>query len=49
MQPFIELLDDAHHLLLDMPKDVRNLIYWAITLDDEERAALILAYKNLKE
>jgi hypothetical protein len=44
-----ELLDHAHQLLLDHPKPIQDLIYWACTLDDEARTMLIMAYRNLNE
>lgn len=43
-QSFTELLDDAKALLMDQPKQVRELIYWVCTLDNEARAALSMAY-----
>jgi len=46
-QDFTELLDDAVELLSDQPRDIQNLILWACKLDDEERAALIFAYRIL--
>ena len=48
-QTFNEILKDAIHLLNDQPKDISALIYWAVTLDDEARAALIMAYRLINE
>lgn len=48
-QSFFDLLNDATQLLLDHPEDVRDLIYWAVSLDDEARSAMIMAYRNLKD
>jgi hypothetical protein len=47
LHSFTELLTDATHLLTDQPKDIQDLIIWACKLDDEARAALILAYRNI--
>jgi hypothetical protein len=46
-QSFTELLTDATQLLMDHPKGIQDLIIWACKLDNEERAALILAYRNI--
>lgn len=46
-QSFLDLLQDATSLLLDHPKEIQDLIYWAVTLDAEERSALSMAYRNI--
>ena len=48
-ESFIDLLKHAHALLLDHPKEIQDLIYWAASLDDECRSALKFAYKDIKE
>ena len=48
-QSFAELLKDAVQLLNDQPKEVGELIYWAITLDDEARSALVMAYRLINK
>ena len=48
-QDITELIDDAIALFKDQPKEVGDLIYWAITLDDEARHALVLAYRILHD
>ncbi len=44
-----ELIRDAVSLYKDHPQAICDLIYWAVTLDDEERSALALAYRLLNE
>lgn len=44
-QDFTELLNDAQDLLHDLPEPERKLVYWVATLDDEARAALVMAYR----
>jgi len=40
-ETFTELLNDAYSLFDDVLKDIADLIYWAVSLGDEERSALI--------
>lgn len=44
-----ELIVSATAMLLDRAPVERDLIYILAKLDDEERAAIIFAYENLKE
>lgn len=46
---FSELLDSSRQMLLDRTKEEQNLIYAVCKLDDEERAAIIMAYRFLYE
>ena len=46
-QSLFELIQDATQMLLDRSKEERDLIYAVAILDDEARAALILAYGNI--
>jgi len=50
-QSFFHLIYDAKSLYLDHPKEIQDLIYWAVKLDDEARSALIFAYNclNIKD
>ena len=47
-ETFTELLQSATEMLLDRPEPERELIIAVAKLGDEERAALILAYQNIK-
>jgi len=49
MQPFTELIDEAQEMLLDQSRPVQDLIYFIAKLDNEERAAICLAYRILYE
>lgn len=44
---FISLLKEAEEMLLDRSREEADLIYYVCMLDDECRAAIIFAYKNL--
>jgi len=44
---FREHLENSVSLLKDHPEDIRRLIHWVATLNNEERFALIMAYKAL--
>ena len=44
-----ELIRHAVSLYKDHPQEICDLIYWAVTLDDEERSALALAYRLLND
>jgi hypothetical protein len=44
-QNFTDLLIDGQQLWQDLSEQERKLIYWAITLDDEARSALVMAYR----
>ncbi len=44
-----DLIRDAVSLYKDHPQEICDLIYWAVTLDDEERSALALAYRLLND
>lgn len=46
-ESFTQLIKEAHEMLLDRPKQEADLIYAIALLDNEEKAAIILAYKNL--
>ena len=48
-QTFTELVDDACQLFEDQPKEIGELIYWAVNLDDEARMALSFAYRLLND
>lgn len=48
-QTFTSLITDAQHLLLDLSEPARVLVMWAVTLDEEARAAIIMAHKVLYE
>lgn len=47
-QSFKSLMDDAFELYQDQPKEVGDLIYWALSLEDDARLALIMAYQKLR-
>lgn len=44
---FLELLTSATQMLLDHHEKERELIYAIACLDNEERAAIIMAYRNI--
>lgn len=44
-----QLIQSATEMLKDRSKQERDLIYAIAKLDDEERAAIILAYQNFVE
>lgn len=48
-QNFKDLLKDAMELYEDQPKEVGDLIHWALTLDEEARSALVLAYRLMND
>lgn len=48
-ESLIDLIEQATEMLLDRPQEERNLIYAIARLDDDLRAAIILAYQNLKD
>lgn len=48
MQSLIELIKEATQMLLDRPEIEQDLIYSVCCLIDEERAAIILAYRNIR-
>ncbi len=43
------LIDEAKDMLLDRPEAERELIYAIAKLEDDLRAAIVLAYNYLKE
>jgi hypothetical protein len=49
MTNMTELIRDAVSLYKNHPQAICDLIYWAVTLDDEERSALALAYRLLND
>lgn len=46
-ESFIDLISQATQMLLDRPKIEQDLIYFISKLDNEERAAIILAYEYI--
>lgn len=48
-ESLFELITQASHMLIDRPKIEQDLIYHVCKLDNEERAAIILAYQGLHE
>jgi len=50
MQPgMFTLIQEATQMLKDRQQIERDLIYQICILDNEERAAIIFAYRNLKD
>lgn len=45
---FFTLIKHATQMLNDRPEEEQDLIYYVCKLDQEERSAIILAYKNIK-
>lgn len=48
-ETFIDLISQASAMLQDISEDAKELIYWAISLDDDLRAAIKFAYMSLKD
>lgn len=44
-----ELIEEARQMLMDRSKEEADLIYYIAKLDNEERAAIILAYQMLRD
>ncbi len=46
-ESFTDLISQAAHMLADRTKAERDLIYYIAKMDDEEKAAIIIAYENI--
>ncbi len=44
-----EMIEDAIDDLSKVPKDIREIIYWVATLENQQRVALVMACKILKQ
>ena len=47
--PFFTLIREAREMLLDRHPEERELIYAIAILEEEERSAIIIAYKDLSK
>lgn len=47
-ESLFDLIDQARQMLLDRPEIEQDLIYYVAKLNDEERAAIILAYQSFR-
>ena len=48
-ESFFDLIHQAKEMLLDRPQIERELIYHICKIEDDLRAAIILAYQGLKD